>query len=289
MNRISRIAVLGGDERQAALAQMMSEYGYQTVVWAVRGNVVGAVSCQKWQTAVSGADAVILPIVAEDENGRVNAPFCQDDAPPSLLDILDKSTGVICAGKLSRDFSATAKIWGREVFDYFSSEELKIRNSVPTAEGAVAIAIEAMDRTIWGSKAVVMGYGRIGSALSSLLTNMGAQVTVAARKMSDLAKAENAGCAIFRIDTEDMSSLLECDILFNTIPACVFTRQVLMNANKDTIFIDLASLPGGFDTKEVEALGLKLIKALSLPGKYFPRTAGRIIGQTIIEYFENRS
>lgn len=288
MNRINRIAILGGDERQAALAQMLSECGYQTVVWAVRGNLGEAVSCHKWQTAVNGADAIILPIVAEDENGRINAPFCQDDVPPSLLDILDKSTGVICAGRLSRDFSATAKIWGREVFDYFSSEELKIRNAIPTAEGAVAIAIEEMNRTVFGSKAVVMGYGRVGSALSSLLTNMGARVTVAARKMSDLAKAENAGCATFRIYTKDWSSLFECDVLFNTIPTCVFTRQELVKANKDTVFIDLASLPGGFEPKAAEDLGVKLIKALSLPGKYFPRTAGRIIGQTIIEYFENR-
>ena len=49
------------------------------------------------------------------------------------------------------------------------------------------------------------------------------------------------------------------DFVFNTIPSFIFTRNVLSKHHKDTLFIELASTPGGFDKEAVSKLGLKLI------------------------------
>ena len=46
--------------------------------------------------------------------------------------------------------------------------------------------------------------------------------------------------------------------------------------------IDLASKPGGVDFNLAKELGLKVIWALSLPGKTAPITSGEIIKDTII-------
>ena len=65
------------------------------------------------------------------------------------------------------------------------------------------------------------------------------------------------------------------DLIFNTVPATVFTRDVLCNTK--AVITDLASVPGGVDSDAACELGVKVIRALSLPGKVAPRSAGEII------------
>ena len=47
--------------------------------------------------------------------------------------------------------------------------------------------MEMTDRTLHGSKILVLGYGRIGKSLSRMLKGIGADVSVEARKEEDLA------------------------------------------------------------------------------------------------------
>ena len=164
-----------------------------------------------------------------------------------------------------------------------------IRNALPTAEGALAIAMTALSRTLFGSHALVIGYGRIGKLLSDLLVKMGAHVTVAARKESDLAVASLHGChAIpithvsgtgeFVLPDMDMS----CHVIFNTAPAKLLDERVLRQMHPDTVLIDLASAPGGIDYDAAARLGIKTIIAQSLPGKVAPITAGEILAECLL-------
>ena len=57
----------------------------------------------------------------------------------------------------------------------------------------------------------------------------------------------------------------EFDVIFNTVPSLLFTRDVLKRIKKDTLIIDLASRPGGVDFSAAKELGLRVIWALSLP------------------------
>ena len=56
-------------------------------------------------------------------------------------------------------------------------------------------------------------------------------------------------------------------LVFNTIPAPVFTRAVLARLKEGCIVIDLASLPGGVDFSAAQELGLKAVQALSPAGQ----------------------
>ena len=288
MKNIEKIAVLGGDARQAALAAMLADTGYETAAWAVKGEIGKAVRCAKWHSAVALADAIILPIVAEDDKGKLTVSEDAEEAP-YLRDILDESRGLILGGRLSKAFTDYAKNCNRMAVDYFLSEELQILNALPTAEGAVAVALENLDSTIFASTILVVGYGRIGKALASLLLRMGARVDVAARKDSDLARIEIEGMSPKRISKDSLSEFAKCgyNVVFNTVPFVLFDSCVLENASKDTLYIDLASSPGGFDFSFAEARGIQVLRALSLPGKYFPKTAGMIIGKTVLNYLSN--
>ena len=129
------------------------------------------------------------------------------------------------------------------------------------------------------------GYGRIGKVLSEMLKGLGANVTVSARKPADLAWIQLNGYQA--VQTSQLADLPgNFDFVFNTIPSFIFTRKVLSKHHKDTLFIELASTPGGFDKEAVSKLGLKLIPALSLPGKVAPRAAGNIIKDTIYNIME---
>ena len=71
------------------------------------------------------------------------------------------------------------------------------------------------------------------------------------------------------------------DVIFNTVPAWVIDESVVKELSPSTLIIDLASAPGGIDRDLAQKCGIKVIWALSLPGKTSPVTAGKIIAQTV--------
>ncbi len=75
--------------------------------------------------------------------------------------------------------------------------------------------------------------------------------------------------------------MLDYDLIFNTVPHIIFDPKMLLRCVKNTVIIDLASEPGGVDFKFAEKIGITAIQALALPGKFFSKTAGEIIKNTI--------
>lgn len=172
--------------------------------------------------------------------------------------------------------------------DYLMREELAILNAVPTAEGALLIALREMKITMHGAKCLVVGFGRIGKYLAKILSSLGGEVTVSSRKAQDMAWTEAMG-----YNTADTSRIFDdaakYDLIVNTVPDKVITEKVISNMREDTLLIDLASLPGGVDTEAAEKYGIKFIHALSLPGKVAPVTAGKIIGKTVLNILDERT
>ena len=153
-------------------------------------------------------------------------------------------------------------------------------NAVPTAEGAIQIAMEELPITLHGARVLVIGYGRLGRALAPRLSALGARVSVAARKYAALAWAESFNWGTERIG-QLAGWLCGYDLVVNTVPAPVLGEAELEELKPDCLVIDLASKPGGVDFAAAARLGRKVVWALSLPGKTAPVTAGRAI-QTAI-------
>ena len=292
MDKNIKLAILGGDARQRYLASELAERGYETAVWGLGSDAhIGrAVKCRDPRSAITSASAVILPLPITLDGVTLNA---ETEEKPKLNAILDYCEAPIFGGKMQENFIDAAEARKRRVIDYFESETMQIRNAVPTAEGAISIAMQHLDKTIMGARAAVVGYGRIGQMLAGLLLRMGADVTVAARNRLQLASARNFGARILHIDSElPHSGLLplcvsgEFDVVFNTVPARLFDAELLSLMPRKMILIDLSSVPGGVDFGAAKELGIKAVWALSLPGKYAPETAGSIICDTLIELFE---
>ena len=172
-------------------------------------------------------------------------------------------------------------------YDILKDESTTILNTIPTAEGAIQIALEKTNSIIEGKKALVIGFGRVGKILANKLYNIGMDVYCEARKDTDLAWIKAYGYK--PIYLEKMNNILcKMDIIFNTVPYEIMDKKRLILLKRDTLIIDLASAPGGIDYDTAEKLGIKAILALGLPGKYAPDTASDYIKEFIYKTIEKK-
>ena len=241
--------------------------------------------CQPSLEGIALADCVILPLPAVGEGGRLNAPMCGD--PPRLETVLDVLVPgqLLCAGMVSAQLRTMAEERGLLLRDYFAREELAILNAVPTAEGAIQIAMEELPITLHEARVLVVGFGRVGRALAPRLQALGARVTVAARRYEQRSLAQSMGLGTERADRLP-DWLCGYDLVVNTAPARVLGVEELSALKEGALVIDLASKPGGVDMAGAAALGVRVVWALSLPGKVAPVSAGRYIMDTVYHIME---
>ncbi|MBQ8936044.1 MAG: dipicolinate synthase, partial [Oscillospiraceae bacterium] len=187
MRRALNFWVVGGDLRQVKLAQFLMEDGHSVQTYAMehRPNP-GLLPGSDTMKGMEQADCVILPLPVTAEGGIINASLSDLRIP--VEDLLNElSPGqVVCAGRVTPQMRVLAEQKQLILRDYFEREELAVANAVPTAEGALQIAMEELPKTIYGLRVLVIGFGRIGKILAHRLRGMGARVTVSARKYGDL-------------------------------------------------------------------------------------------------------
>ena len=294
MENKTKLAVIGGDFRQIALIKYLCECGYGVSAFGVPDAVLPSDAveiCEDWKKAVQGAAAVILPIPVSSDRIHISCPI-KTACSVSCQELMDSMAigAVLMGGKIGEPFVTMARERGIEVFDYGEDEAFQIKNALSTAEGAIAVAMGELPITLFGARVAVTGYGRIAKLLSGALLALGAHVTVAARKAEDLAWASLAGCQTVRLGGEGEAASL-CygqDIIFNTVPAKIFDETFLSKLDTHTLVIDLASRPGGVDVAAANRHGVRVIWALSLPGKYSPVSAGRYIGESAVAFLSGK-
>ncbi len=281
MNR--KIAFIGGDHRQTVALSLLSEK-YETAIFgfdSYDSDIGSAVRCKSVADALKGADAVILPLPYTRDKLHIFAPLSRTEIlTEEVLESLEPRSRLY--GGMFDEY-VTDRV--RNAVDYYKNEQLQIMNAVPTAEGAIAIAMDELPVTLFESNAVVIGYGRVAKLLAHRLTALGAKVTVCARREDDRAYASAFGCNA--VDFSLLGSALEtADVVFNSVPQHIIGEELYPRINKNTPVIDLASRPGGLDFERAKQYGLNVIWALSRPGKAAPVTAGRIIAATLTKLLE---
>lgn len=274
MSDIKSFAVIGGDKRMIYCAKALAEEGFKVTASGFSGQA-GKLQLKECdaEDAVNDSDAIILPVPVTKDGVTVFSPM--SDSPIPLFDLLRKDGKFIFSGMNTVNDIFLA---GDRIFCYSSREDFKSDNAIPTAEGAVAAAIREYDGTISSARLLVIGYGRIGRALSAMLKGMGAEVSVSARKPWDLEKIRSEGSTPQYTDSLNG----QYDIIFNTVPALVLDLKTLSRIAAGGIVIDLASLPGGVDDEAAKKIGIRVCHELSLPGRVAPKTAGDIIKKAVL-------
>jgi dipicolinate synthase subunit A len=284
MRNKTTFAVIGGDLRQVHLAGLLADGGNNVFAVGFDRDVEmcpDVLRLKSASEAVVKANCIILPLPYSVDGVTVNAPFARS---PIQLEEIWGAAGegqLITGGKFSPDVLRTARERGFNPVDYYEREELAVLNTIPTAEGAIQIAMEELPITIHGSRCLVTGFGRVAKTLCHDLFGLGANVTGCARKYGDLAWMKALGYSSVHISSLDRV-ISNFDVVFNTVPAVILSESLLSRLNSNCLVIDLASKPGGVDFKTAGRLGLKTFWALSLPGKVAPITSGGIIKETVL-------
>lgn len=278
-----KIAVLGGDDRELIL---IGELVRMSATVAVAGfprekMVHGAFAVNTVEEACKDAEVVILPLPGTTIDGKIRAVYAEDNLilTEKAISSISKNALVII-GSARPFLKEWSEKYGFHLMEIVEMDEIAILNSIPTAEGAIQIAMEETTGTIHGSRTCIIGFGRVAITLARTLKALGSEVTVVARNEGQLARAYEMGCqrAGFHELHEIMNST---NVVFNTVPYMVLDKDIIRYANPDVLIIDLAAQPGGTDFEAANNFGLKAILAPGLPGKVAPAFAGKILADVI--------
>lgn len=155
-----------------------------------------------------------------------------------------------------------------------------IAAALPTAEGAVQVAMEQLPFTLHSARVLILGFGRVGKLTAHRMSALGAKVTVSAESYADLAWAQAYGQEAHRL-RELSCELGGFDLIINTIPAVVLSRRRLQWVRPEAFILDLASAPGGVDRLAAADFGISVLQSPGLPGRTAPVTAARAIRDSI--------
>lgn len=281
-----KIAIVGGDRRYLYLSATLATMEYDVFHFFVPSADARSAQAKTgdYRELLPQCSGVILPMPVSRDGIRLNTPLWMDDiAMTDCFGYISKDA-ITVGGFVTPYVAAAGSSCGVNIIDLLETEELAVRNALPTAEGALQIAMEETPFTIFGSNCIIAGYGRISRLLARMLRGLGANVTVTSRRIDHMAWITSEGYRSY--PTAKLYEIAgEGDIFFNTIPSAIFTKGVLSQMHPGALVIDLASMPGGVDFEAAKRLGIQTVHALSLPGKVAPKSAAGYIAELVTLLF----
>ena len=153
--------------------------------------------------------------------------------------------------------------------DLLHDEQYLAENAAITADCALRLLGQHLPVTFRDCPILIIGWGRIGKCLAAMLKNLGAEVTVAARKPSDLGMLTALGYKTAEIGNLDPAPYRA---IVNTAPAPVLAP------GGAGVKLDLASRLG--------MAGDDVRWARGLPGKMLPEASGTLIARCALRYLQ---
>ena len=293
--------IIGGDKRNLFLAKKLSKNGENVKIFGfdrindeffANNNIKKITNEKELLTELEERETIfdnnleidkqnkkiiIGPIPYSTDGKTLYAPFCNKKLDINLL----KNKKII-AGKIPKEVA------NKESIDILKNEYFTIKNTVPTAEGAIAKAIELTDINIDKANIMVLGFGRVGKTLCYKLKNLGANVYAEARKERDLAWIDVFGYNAIPLEKIN-ENICKMDIIFNTIPELILDKSKLILMNEKTLIIDLASKPGGTDFESANKMGIKAILYSGIPGKIASEYEAELIKEVIYKEIKRKN
>lgn len=277
-----KIGIIGGDKREEVLIDELAAQGYNLRVLSDKKINKPNVKCfSRLKEVVIDTEIVIAPMSSTDKDNYLKSTFIKNKVK------LDEAF----FNQLKKDVTFLIGIARPEIKEILLKKDIKfiemahldelaILNAIPTAEGAIKIAIEETDFTIHGSKVITFGLGKVGLTLAWRLNLLGAESYAVTRDRSAIARGKDLGLKMISY-SQLPEYIKEMDIVFNTVPAKVIKENIISRMKKNSLIIDLASAPGGTDFQAAETYNIKALLALGLPGKVAPVSAGKILANII--------
>lgn len=282
---MEKVAILGGDQREEILIKELFKKNYVLNVLKKESDFKPKqiFYSDELQKVVKNVDTVIAPLSGTDEMGRLKTTFINSEVTldKEFFNLVNDDI-LLLIGSVNQEIKDIIDNKEIELVELASLDQLAIMNAIPTAEGAIEIAMEETDITIYQSNTLVLGLGKVGLTLAWRLKALGSHVYSATRNKGVIARGKDLGLEM--VDYKELNQYLpQIDIIFNTVPALILDEIYLSKVKDDVFIIDLASSPGGTDFEYADDNNIRAMLAPGLPGKVAPVTAGKILGEIIPE------
>ena len=241
---MKKISIFSDDRRFSYAKELFSEKGYEC-------------SLNDF-SSLSGADALVLSVAPTDTEEKLS----------SVLSHLNPGATVFTGNA-----HTVKKLFCGKTVAYSDSEAFLLRNAYITALCAIRLTFEKVDSLLLGKRALVMGYGRIGKYLSSMLRSLGADVFIYARSRKNREDAVLNGMK--PVEISDVPNLC-LDAVYNTVPNIIIDKSASDILYGKALIMELASSPGGFEDGSIA------FKASGLPGKMMPRAAAEAVCDLVL-------
>jgi len=279
-----KIAFIGGDTRNALLAEIFAKEEWDVKCFGFEEYLFQNENIQKLENLdgiLENIEIVFSSVPFSKDGKTINTSFSKKEI--LIKEVFEKmKKGTFFAGVLKEEWEREYK--DIEFVDLMKDEVLTIQNAIPTAEGAIQKIIEKTNHTIYNSKILISGFGRIGKILANRLQTFGAEIFCIARKKEDLTWIKAYGYNAILIEDLKNTSLEKFQIIINTIPCLIFEKEEVEKLNPECFVIDLASKPGGFNRKEIEEKQISFEWAQGIPGIVAPLTSAKFLKEAFERY-----
>lgn len=271
------VLLLGGDSRQLYLSRILSRNGFSATIHYDRED-----SSFSMEEAIKNSHIILCPIPFTRDNINLFSSHEQNDL--GIGNILSHLTSdhILFGGSIPVSVKNYAKDNGIACFDYMDMDEITVKNTIATAEGAIAEAIRLSPGCLHKSKCLITGFGKCGRTLALKLKGLDAAVTIANRKEAALTLADSMG-----FDTRALNHISgdigTYQFIFNTIPANVFEKDLILAMDPNVTIIDIASAPGGVDFDFCKQRNIRAKLCPGLPGIYAPGASAEILFEAIVK------
>ncbi len=299
------IALLGGDERQIYLGQILMDAGHTVHFFAIPKDrveaLLGKSIVKKYKKQMffheeeeygllSSCDLVLGPIPCTKDQIYLQQTFANKQIPINrLFQNLSRKNYVI-AGMIPDNLKSAMHDRGIQYYDYIKNTSFSRLNAIATAEGAISYAINHSSGNLHQSKVLVLGYGLCGTCLAEKCRALMADVTVTGRREETRTLAIRNGMHYLPVNAlataDDLSSY---SYIFNTIPDRVLTKEILEKLSFHCTIVDIASAPGGLDYDYAKKHQLNATLYLGIPGKIAPEASAQILYDIIVNQIKERS
>lgn len=217
---------------------------------------------------------VFLPIPTSKDGKFINGSNTEIE---KILDSCNENT-IIVGYKIPIGICDAIVSLGARYLDLNLDEKFVMDNAILSAQGALGYILSSFDSSVCDMKIGIVGYGRIGKALFSMISFLGGRARVyTTSEKSALELSENGAEVRFEVGgVRDFSGL---DLLINTAPtdlSASFKNGVIPAPMR---VIELAS---GENFKGVE--GVERLN--SIPEIMYPMSGGNIYYQAILRFLK---
>lgn len=212
----------------------------------------------------AAATHLLLPVPSFEPGGNIKGGI----PPEDILSMCGPDITVV-GGNLNHP-----ALEGYTTVDLLKDPFYVTENAAITAHCALGLISTSLPVTLPGQEVLVIGYGRIGKCMAKLLKDLGAAVTVAARKDTDRAMALAFG---FQAVAPGKWEPKKYRVIVNTVPAPLLDAA---DCASNALLLDLASSRG--------ITGDEVTWARGLPGACAPETSGKLIAKTVLRIIQGK-